>query len=144
MYMYIYVYVYVYIYIHIYTFTYCHRVAFSFPPSPTSSFYLGSQAVLKAASNAGLDLSPAAHKMLEGGLGKLAAHGFANYAVQVSLYKILFCIWDFVQESILFFVYTSFVYPPPSSRTLLRNIMFPPDPPLLQYTPFNIGDGNIL
>ena len=34
--------------------------------------------------------------------------------------------------------------PLPSSPTLLRNIMFPPDPPLLQYIPHNIGHGNIV
>jgi len=33
---------------------------------------------------------------------------------------------------------------PPSSPTLLRNIVFPPDHPLLQYLPYNIGNGNIV
>jgi len=33
--------------------------------------------------------------------------------------------------------------PPPSSPILLRNVMFPPDPPLLQYIPYAIGDDNI-
>jgi len=34
--------------------------------------------------------------------------------------------------------------PPTSSPTLLRNRLFPPDPPLLQYTPYNIGNGSIV
>ena len=39
-----------------------------------------------------------------------------------------------------------FGYPPhrPSSPILLRNILCLPDPPLLQYMPYDIGDGNIV
>ena len=33
---------------------------------------------------------------------------------------------------------------PPSPPTLLRNILFPPTPPVLQYISYNIGNGNIL
>jgi len=43
------------------------------------------QAVLKTAGNNGMDLSKAVTKMIEGELGHLAAHSFANYAVQVLL-----------------------------------------------------------
>jgi len=34
--------------------------------------------------------------------------------------------------------------PSPSSPTLLRNTVFPPDHPVLQYMPYNIGNGNIV
>ena len=56
-------------------------------------------------------------------------------------------VWAVVHESRLFFEYAPSdwaPHPTPSSRTLLRNIMFAPDPPLLQYTPHNIGNGNIV
>jgi len=46
------------------------------------------------------------------------------------LYKILFCFWAFVHESILFFAHPPFVWAPhptPSSPALLRNIPFRPD-----------------
>ena len=32
----------------------------------------------------------------------------------------------------------------PSSPTLLRNVVYRPDPPLLQYMPYNMGNGNIV
>ena len=35
-------------------------------------------------------------------------------------------------------------HPPTSSPTLLRNTVSPPDHPVLQYTPYNIGNGNIV
>jgi len=34
--------------------------------------------------------------------------------------------------------------PPPASPTRLRNIVFPPDHPVLQYMTYNIGNGNIM
>ena len=49
----------------------------------------------------------------------------------------------YVQESMIFFANTTFVWAPhfpPSSHTVLRNIVCPLDPPLLQYIPYNIGD----
>jgi len=60
---------------------------------------------------------------------------------------ILFCFWASVHESILFFACPTFVYAhhhPPSSPTLLRIIMFPIDPPFLQYIPHHVGGGNIV
>jgi len=67
--------------------------------------------------------------------------------VLFGLYKILFCFWDFVYESILFLAQPPFVevpYPTPSSPAPLRNITFPHDLPLLQYIPHNIGTCNIV
>jgi len=45
-----------------------------------------------------------------------------------SLYKMLFCVWAFVQESILFFAHSLCLGTSPSSLTLLRNMISPPTP----------------
>jgi len=56
---------------------------------------------------------------------------------QLGLYKMLFSCKAFVHESILFCATIPIcwaLHPLPLSPTLLRNIVFTPDPPLLQYT----------
>jgi len=56
----------------------------------------------------------------------------------LGLYYIFVLYEAFVQESILFIANT------PVAHTILRNIVVPPDHPVLQYLPHNIGNGNIV
>jgi len=52
-----------------------------------------------------------------------------------------------VHESMMFFANATFVWAPhfpPSSRSQLRNIVYPLDPPLLQYMLYNIVNDNIV
>jgi len=65
----------------------------------------------------------------------------------LGLYNILVWFEACVQQSILLIANTPSVWAPhspPSSPTRLRNTVFPPDHPSLQYTPYNTGNGNIV
>jgi len=65
----------------------------------------------------------------------------------IGLHKILFYFGAYVHESMIFFANTTFVWAPhfpPSSHTLLRNVLFPLDISLLQYIPYNIVNDNIV
>ena len=67
--------------------------------------------------------------------------------IEVGIYKILFYFEAYVHESIIFFANTTFVWAPhspPSPRSLLRNILFPRIPHLLQYILYNIVNDNIV
>jgi len=64
----------------------------------------------------------------------------------LTLYKIWFCAWAFVQESILFSAHTPFVKAPPP-RPVAHTIAqcnVTPDPPVLLYILYTIGGGNIV
>jgi len=70
-----------------------------------------------------------------------------HLAQPLGLYKILFTFEACVHESIIFLAHTTFVWVPhfhPSSHTLLRNILFPLDHPLLKYIPYTFGTSNIV
>jgi len=65
----------------------------------------------------------------------------------LGLYKIFVLFDAFVQESTLLSASTPLVWAPhsiPSLPTLVRNMVFPPDHPVLQYLPYNIGNSNIV
>jgi len=67
--------------------------------------------------------------------------------MQFDLYKILFDFEAYAHESTIVLANTTFVWAPhspPSSHTLLRNILFPLDPSLLQYIPYNIVNNKIV
>jgi len=70
-----------------------------------------------------------------------------QYNAQVGLYKILFCFWACVHESILLFAHPPFVsatHLPRHRPHYLHNPMCSPDPPLLHCIPHNIDHGNIV
>jgi len=65
----------------------------------------------------------------------------------LGLHQIFVLFEPFVQESILLLANTPLVWAPhfpPSSPTLLRNILFLPDHTLLQHLLYNIGNDNIV
>ena len=67
--------------------------------------------------------------------------------LRLGLYKISLYFEAYVHESIILFANTLFVWvphSPPSSHTQLRNILFPSNPPFLQYIPNNIVHDNIV
>jgi len=74
-------------------------------------------------------------------------HRTSTTVFRLGLYKILFYFEAYLHESMILFAKTTFgwaLHCPPSSHTLFRNVVFPRDPPLLQYIPYNIGDKNIV
>ena len=77
-----------------------------------------------------------------GGRRHAGCLGRKRSSFRVCLYKTFFYVKAFVHESIIFCANTTL--PPPVSPTRLRNMLVSPDPPLLQYIPYNIGNGNIV
>jgi len=128
---YIYICIYMYIYIYIYIYTYIYIIINSLLLMSLLACHLSPISRLKFCL------------VNRGDLAKDEIGGPWD-----GLYKILFYVEAVGHESVLLFVNSSFVWAPsphrPSPHTLLRNIVYPPDPPLLQYMPYTIDNGNIV
>ena len=121
---------------------YCTAIGLYMTPHPTPVVYAIHLTFAMAISCKGQG-APTSHNT--GGAevhlrGRIPAAGFSHY-------KIFFYSTVFVHESTIFFSNIPLFghpTPPLSSPTLLRNILFPPDPPAWKYISHNIRNGNIL